>query len=101
MDNGSQDKRVIGFEPTTFTLATCSTTGPKPSSDKDLASAGGDARSACAARSAIQSALTDIEQFEGDPRTQTPMTTPDLATEGRRRAPTLGWPTPDHPFTFH
>ena len=44
-------KRVMGFEPTTFTLATCKPTETRPCAGKDLAPPSPPPRSACAARS--------------------------------------------------
>ena len=52
MDNGGQDKRVIGLEPTTFTLATSSAPAANSRDDKDLAKPPHPPRGACAARSA-------------------------------------------------
>ena len=63
VDNGGQDKRVMRFEPTTFTLATCKPTAVKPSPNNDLEIDAPAARSAFAA----PSAQNPVETARNDP----------------------------------
>ncbi len=56
LDNGRQEKRVIGFEPTTFTLATCKPTQANQRTDNDLAIGAAPARSAFSARTTHETA---------------------------------------------
>ena len=56
-DHDGQEKRVIGLEPTTFTLATCNAPGTNALKSKDLAEPGQPPRSACAADVQVQQPL--------------------------------------------